>query len=201
MKPIFIKDFLPIQLFNFINSYCLIKYSNSNHMNLDQQTGSFIRNYADDVMETLMDLSTPVIESNVGKKLFPTYSYFRIYDKGDDLKTHTDREACEFTVALCLGADPVDKPYDIFVGERDDNSDYKYYNQKTNKLEGLNIEHKFNMVPNSAVVFKGQDKVHWREPSTHDHFITVFLHYVDQEGPHKDEKYDMRDKLGAKPTQ
>ncbi len=120
MKPIFIKDFLPIQLFNFINSYCLIKYSNSSHVDLDQQTGSFTRSYGDPVMETLMDLSTPVIESNVGKKLFPTYSYFRIYDKGDDLKTHTDREACEFTVALCLGADPVDKPYDIFIGERDD---------------------------------------------------------------------------------
>ena len=94
MKPIFIKDFLPIQLFNFINSYCLIKYSNSSHLDLDQQTGSFTRSYGDPVMETLMDLSNPVIESNVGKKLFPTYSYFRIYDKGDDLKTHTDREAC-----------------------------------------------------------------------------------------------------------
>lgn len=200
MKPIFIKDFLPIQLFNFINSYCLIEYSNKNPLDLyDSQTGSFISLYANPVMETLMDLSTPVIENNVGKKLFPTYSYFRIYDKGDDLKTHTDREACEFTVALCLGADPVDKPYNIFVGERDDNSDYKYYNEK-NKLEGLNIEHKFNMIPNSAVIFKGRDKVHWREHSTHDHFITVFLHYVDQEGPHKNEKYDKRDKLGAKPT-
>lgn len=197
MKPIFIKDFLPIQLFNFINSYCLIKYSNSSHVDLDQQTGSFTRSYGDPVMETLMDLSTPVIESNVGKKLFPTYSYFRIYDKGDDLKTHTDREACEFTVALCLGADPVDKPYDIFIGERDDNSDYKYYAEKNKKLEGLNIEHKFNMIPNSAVIFKGQDKVHWREPSIHDHFITVFLHYVDQEGPHKDEKYDKRETLGV----
>jgi len=196
MQPIFIKDFLPTQLFNFINSYCLIKYSNQNQFSLDGQTGSFISIYADNVMETLMDLSTPVIESNVGKKLFPTYSFFRIYDKGDDLKTHTDRPACEFTVALCLGADPVDEAYDIFVGEKDNSSDYKYFNSN-NKLEGLKIEHKFNMIPNSAVIFKGQDKIHWRESSIHDHFITVFLHYVDQEGPHKDEKYDKRVSLGV----
>jgi hypothetical protein len=53
------------------------------------------------------------------------------------------------------------------------------------------------MIPNSAVIFKGQDKIHWRESSIHDHFITVFLHYVDQEGLHKDEKYDKRDSLGV----
>ena len=88
------------------------------------------------LMETLMK-SQPVLEQNVGKKLWPTYSYFRIYDKGDDLKIHKDRPSCEYTVALCLGADPSNEPYEIFIGEEDNNSDYKYYNSEN---EYNNIE-------------------------------------------------------------
>jgi hypothetical protein len=54
------------------------------------------------------------------------------------------------------------------------------------------------MIPNNAVIFKGRDKIHWREMCKHDHFMTVFLHYVDQEGPYKDFKFDKRESLGSK---
>jgi len=99
-------------------------------------------------------------------------------------------------VALCLGAYPIDQPYEIFVGEADNTSNYKYYD-KSGKFNRYRIDHKFSMLPNNAVIFKGMDKIHWREVCTHDHFITVFLHYVDQEGPYKDYKFDKRDSLGS----
>ncbi len=195
MEPIFIKEFLPKQILNLAYSYSIIKFSNQRNFDIDDQTNSLIGQHGDFFMETLMDMSTPVIEQNVGKNLFPTYSYFRIYDKGSDLKIHTDRPSCEYTVALCLGADPVDKPYEIFVGEEDETSDYKYYNNE-NEYKRYRIDHKFPMVPNNAVIFKGMDKIHWREICTHDHFMTVFLHYVDQEGPYKEYKFDKREMLG-----
>lgn len=194
MEPIFIKEFLPKQILNLVYSYSVIKYSNQKEFNSDQ-TSSLIGHHGDYLMETLMDMSTPVIEQNVGKKLWPTYSYFRIYDRGSDLKVHIDRESCEYTVALCLGAEPNDQPYEIFIGEQDENSDYKYYNGN-NELKRYRIDHKFPMVPNNAVIFKGMDKIHWREICKHDHFITVFLHYVDQDGPYKEFKFDKRDSLG-----
>ena len=83
MEPLFIKDFLPQQIFNFVQSYCLIKYGNLKHFkgSVDTQSNSLIGEYSDFVMETLMDLSTPVIEQNTKKNLHPTYTYFRIYDK------------------------------------------------------------------------------------------------------------------------
>jgi hypothetical protein len=196
MQPIFIKEFLPQQILNLAYSYSIIKYSNQKQFNIDNQTSSLIGEHADYLMETLMDMSTSVVEQNVGKKLWPTYSYFRIYDKGSDLKIHTDRESCEYTVALCLGADPVDHSYEIFMGKEDNTSDYKYYDDKGN-YNRYRIDHKFSMLPNNAVIFKGMDKIHWREVCTHDHFITVFLHYVDQEGPYKDYKFDKRDSLGS----
>ena len=190
MNPLFIEKFLPEDILNIVYSYCVIKYSNHSPK-LDTQASSLVGEYGDYLMETLMDLSTPVIEQNVGKKLWPTYSYFRIYDKKSDLKIHLDRASCEYTVALCLGSDPVDKPYEIFLGEEDENSDYKYYNQD-GEFKRYRIDHKFSMIPNNALIFKGMEKLHWREICKHDHFITVFLHYVDQEGPYKDFKYDKR---------
>ena len=197
MQPILIKEFLPQQILNLIYSYSVLKFSNQRKFNIEGQSSSLIYEHGDYLMETLMDMSTPVVEQNVGKKLFPTYSYFRIYDKGSDLKVHKDRPSCEYTVALCLGADPVDKPYEIFIGEEDETSDYKYYDFEDNNFNRYRIDHKFPMFPNNAVIFKGMDKIHWREICTHDHFITVFLHYVDQEGPYKEFKYDKRDSLGA----
>jgi len=196
MEPIFIKEFLPQQILNLSYSYTIIKFSNETKQISDPQTSSLIWEYGDYLMETLMDMSTPVVEQNVGKKLWPTYSYFRIYDKDSDLRIHTDRESCEYTVALCLGAYPVDQPYEIFVGEEDETSDYKYYSDE-GKYKRYRIDHKFPMFPNNAVIFKGMDKIHWREICAHDHFVTVFLHYVDQDGPYKDFKFDKRVCLGG----
>ena len=59
-------------------------------------------------------------------------------------------------------------------------------------------DYKFPMVVNNALIFKGMEKIHWREICNHDHFITVFLHYVDQEGPYKEYKFDKRSDLGEK---
>ena len=195
MEPIFIEKFLPPQILNLSYSYTLIKYSNQKEFMTDIQTNSLIFELNDNFMETLLDLSTPVVEQNVGKKLWPTYSFFRIYDKGDDLPIHHDRPSCEYTVALCLGADPVDLPYELFLGDQDESSDYKYYNED-GEYKRFRIDHKIPMVPNNAVIFKGIKKLHWREICHHDHFVTVFLHYVDQDGPYKEYKFDKREMLG-----
>ena len=120
MKPIFIKDFLPSQVLNIAYSYCVLKYSaKRDFTETDSQTKSLLGEYGDILMETLLDLSTPVIEKNVGKKLFPTYSYLRVYEKESDLTIHKDRPSCEYTVALCLGLDPADEPYNIMIGHQD----------------------------------------------------------------------------------
>lgn len=197
MQPIFIEKFFPEQILNLSYSYCLIKYSNRNNFNYkDTQAHSLVAENSDFLMETLLDLSTSVIEKNVGKKLWPTYSYLRIYDRESDLPAHKDKKSCEYTVAICLGADPIDKPYEIFVGEKDSTSDYKYYT-KEKSYERLKIDYKFPMLPNNALIFKGRDNLHWREFCQHDHCIMVFLHYVDQEGPYKEFKFDNRPSLGV----
>ena len=196
MEPLFIKDFLPPNVLSVAYQYTLMKYSNYKFKNFDTQTQSLISEHSDYFMETLLDISTSVIEKNVNKKLWPTYSFLRIYDMGSDLPVHKDRGSCEYTVALCLGARPEDKPYEIFIGAPSENSDYKYFDGDGN-YNRYEIKHKFAMMPNNALIFQGMESVHWKEKCEHDHFITVFLHYVDQEGDYKEWKFDKRNQLGS----
>lgn len=197
MEPILIKEFLPTNVLGVSYQYVLMKYSNYKFDDFDLQSNSIVSEHSDYLMETLLDITTPVIESNVRKKLWPTYSYLRIYDKGSDLPVHTDRGSCEYTVALCLGCDPIDKPYELFVGNESELSDYKYFDDRGN-YNRYEIKNKISMMPNDALIFKGMENVHWREMCTHDHYVTVFLHYVDQEGPYKEYKFDKRNSLGEK---
>jgi hypothetical protein len=46
--------------------------------------------------------------------------------------------------------------------------------------------------------YRGVECPHWREPLNGDHVAQVFLHYVDQNGPYAEWKYDKRPALSFK---
>lgn len=196
MEPVFINNFFPKEIINLTYNYCIMKYKDISKIKTDWQSNSLICEYSDPLMETLLDMSTPVIEQNVGKKLWPVNSFFRIYDKESDLPIHTDRKACEYTVTICLGCYPVDKPYDIFLGDKDENSDYKYYD-RDGKFTSMKIDYKYAMKKNDALIMKGYNKLHWRERCKHDHYACIFFHYVEQDGEFAEYKFDKRKTLGS----
>ncbi|MGA7235113.1 MAG: hypothetical protein WBY44_05520, partial [Bryobacteraceae bacterium] len=47
----------------------------------------------------------------------------------------------------------------------------------------------------------GCDCYHWREPFAGNHLAQVFLHYVDQNGPNTEWKYDKRSRLSRLPDE
>ena len=55
-------------------------------------------------MEALLETLLPRVEAESGMRLLPTYSYLRVYKRGDVLRRHTDRPACEMSVTLNLGS-------------------------------------------------------------------------------------------------
>ena len=59
--------------------------------------------YSNIAMETLMLKCQPIMEKTTGLKLYPAYTYARIYKKGDELKRHKDR--CEISTTMNLGGD------------------------------------------------------------------------------------------------
>ena len=142
---------------------------------MDEQCPKSYATYGlyDDLLENM----TKTIESASGKKLYPTYSYARIYKNGEILKEHTDRPACEISVTITLSTGT--KPWPIKWKNKD------------------NIEDEALLNAGDGFLYKGCEVPHYRTEYDGEDLIQVFLHYVDQNGPYADEKFDRRSALGT----
>lgn len=123
--------------------------------------------YGDVLMDSILLYCTNAVSKETKLKLVPTYSYARFYVKGNDLKKHRDRPACEFSATLNLACDQV---WPIFLGD--------------------NI--KIDLDPGDILVYKGTDVTHWREPFEGKYCVQTFLHYNKEGG----QLFDGRPHLG-----
>lgn len=133
--------------------------------------------YGDKRTEELLRQMGPKLEFYTGLQLYPTYSYARIYKQGDQLKPHRDRAACEISISLNLGQEP-DEPWPLFLADND-------YHMFAAHLR-----------PGDAVIYRGVELLHWRQPYTGKRMSQIFLHYVDRNGPNAHRKFDGRTGLG-----
>jgi hypothetical protein len=120
-------------------------------------------------METLLNEVKPIMQEKTGLKLIPTYSYARIYKKGDILHRHKDRFSCEISTTLNLGGDE----WPIFIEAEQnigtpDNGFPAITENKGNKI---------TLQPGDMLVYKGNLCEHWREEFTGENCGQVFLHY------------------------
>ncbi len=103
--------------FNYLNisaeaDFWMLQTGNTHEKNplvgtfKDIQVPNSYAKYADRLMETLLIKTIPVMEKKTGLKLIPTYSYCRLYKKGNILNRHKDRPSCEISTTLNLGGDP-----------------------------------------------------------------------------------------------
>ena len=160
----------------------------------DNQVPNTYSIYADTVMETLLQKVQPVMEKHTGLKLSPTYSYARIYKKGDILKRHKDRPSCEISTTIHLGGDK----WPIFIdGTGSDNVIDEYKNiHKPNAPEGTKIL----LEVGDMLVYSGCELEHWREPLEGNTCAQVFLHYNHVNGPFAEKnRFDKRPMLGIPP--
>jgi hypothetical protein len=52
------------------------------------------------------------------------------------------------------------------------------------------------MNPGDAVIYRGDQVIHWRDPLPIEWYLQVFLHFVDADGPYSDRAFDRRAGLG-----
>ena len=155
-----IKEFMksPKKLYN----YTLKDYKNEDFK--DEQVMNTPSFYNDKKMVKLHIEFLPLVEKHTGKKLSKTYCYYRRYKKGDILRIHSDRPACEISVTLHLGRKGMAWPLWI-----------------------VNYDEDANMVlqePGDAIIYRGCDLKHWRPKNLYaDNYSQLFLHYVDKNGP------------------
>jgi hypothetical protein len=149
------------------------------------ETGNFVDSlqiknsfswYSPFCFESLLLHLQSTVENIVGKKLYPCYSYGRIYYTGASMIPHVDRPSCEYSVTLCISNDP--EPWDIWF--TDFNGDSK----------------PISLNAGDMCVYQGTKLKHWRCEYTGKKQIQTFLHFVDADGDYADMKYDKRQFLG-----
>jgi hypothetical protein len=155
----------------------------------DQQVPETYSHYSDIVMETLLEDLRSLMEKETGLVLLPTYSYFRIYKKGDILKKHKDRAACSVSTTMNLGGDP----WPIFINPNQNEGVYKAQDYVPSNGSGVKVE----LEPGDMLIYSGCDLEHWREPFEGSNNAQVFLHYNNKSEPNaRAEKFDRRIHLG-----
>jgi len=200
-----IKNAVPYELANFIFNYFLLKrdaagFMYKNNMTYDngmfgtwadKQVPNTYSHYADMVMETLLMKVLPKMQQETGLELIPTYSYARIYKKGDILRRHKDRPSCEISTTLNLGGNP----WPIFIDGTGANNVIDEYKNlvKPGAPEGTKVL----LDVGDMLVYSGCELEHWREPFDGDICGQVFLHYNHVNGPFAEKnKFDGRPMLG-----
>jgi len=151
----------------------------------DSQVPNTYSHYADIVMETLLLKLKPLMEERTKLKLIETYSYARIYKKGDILKKHKDRPSCEISTTLCLGGEP----WPIFI---EPNPKKGKENKEGEYVPSKSKGKKIILKPGDMLIYRGCDLEHWRDAFEGEDCGQVFLHYNDASS--KDAQLNIFDK-------
>lgn len=176
-RYVIIRNAISDETLSLINNYVKLQQAN-NYFSPDKYFA--VTKYMDPVMQSLLMLIQKKVEVVVEKDLFPTYSHVRIYNNGDYLPAHTDRESCEYSVTMALDYN-CDFVWPIFVMNGD---------QKVNAF----------LDRGDMLIYKGIEVIHGRDMFMGDSWTQVFLHYVDQAGEFKEWKYDKNPSLSRVPA-
>jgi len=158
----------------------------------DPQVPGCYSKYADWVMETLLMYMIPMMKAKTGMDLVPTYSYTRLYEKGNILRRHKDRPSCEISTTLHLGGDP----WPIFLDPSGGDFVIDEFKQtiKPGAPKGIQVDLKIG----DMLIYSGCELEHWRKPFEGNICSQVFLHYNHANGPYaKTNLFDKRPLLGV----
>ena len=202
-----IKGALSKELANFIFNYMMLQRDavdfmmKNNKVNpanpfigtrTDQQVPGCYTKYADWVMETLLMYMIPIMKAKTGLELIPTYTYTRLYEKGNALHRHKDRPSCEVSTTLHLGGD--EWPIFLDPSGQDFVIDERKNIIKPGAPQGVQVDLKVG----DMLIYSGCELEHWREPFEGNICSQVFLHYNHANGPFaKTNMFDKRPLLGV----
>ena len=182
-KYLVVKNAVPKMIADYSYHYLLLKRSVFYKMDTLKHFGDYgdpmvpnsYCHYADILMETLLVEMLPLMKKKTKLDLIPTYTYCRIYKKGDELKRHKDRPSCAVSTTLNLGGDT-----------------WPIYLEPSGKknMKGTKIDLK----PGDMLIYDGCALEHWRKPFKGRTCAQVFLHYNTSDD--EKNKFDSRPMLG-----
>ena len=189
-----IKGAISKELANFIFNYMMlqrdavdfmVKHQKINPYNPligtreDKQIPGAYSKYADWVMETLLQFVRPIMKAKTGMDLVPTYSYTRLYEKGNILYRHKDRPSCEISTTLHLGGDE----WPIYLDPTGANNIVSGSETTTIIKPGAPKGVRVDLKVGDMLIYSGCELEHWREAFEGNVCSQVFLHYNHANGP------------------
>ena len=175
-----VKEIISKDIVSIATQYTLLDELNNPSIGADTQVINSHSRYADQLMESILLYLQPAVEFVSGLQLLPTYSYYRVYRPGHELKPHTDRPSCEISVTVSFG-----RNYQSENGKYD----WPMF------VEGNPVV----MEPGDGIVYMGMEAEHWREKfiaPEYSYHVQGFFHYVNANGPHADHALDKRLYIG-----
>lgn len=185
-KYVVVKEMLSEDVVNIASQYALLDEI-CNFTSGDTQVPTAHSKYGDLLMESILMHIHPKMEYATGLTLIPTYSYYRVYRPGQDLKPHVDRESCEISTTICFNFNYqglTDYTWPMFV-------------ETSEGPRPLPLE------PGDSIIYRGCEVNHWRdkfEAPELSYHVQGFFHFVDANGPYTKFALDERPFIGAKRT-
>jgi alkylated DNA repair dioxygenase AlkB len=121
--------------------------------------------YAPAPAELVLRALAPAVSQLVGCEVLPSYSFWRIYEQGAELRPHKDRPACEVSLTVAIAAEPEEEAWPICLTDRGGQ------------------DHRIALKPGAALLYRGPEVRHWREVLEGARHYQMFLHYVVAGGP------------------
>ena len=100
-----IKQFIPRIMCEYISKNISVLEAHSRLSFGDTQVEKAFSGGSPAIVETLLDVMTPILAQALNCELYPTYSYLRIYVNGAELAKHTDRYSCEVSATIPIEYD------------------------------------------------------------------------------------------------
>ena len=179
-----IPNYVDKQYISLIRDYLSVRF-NAGHAASDATAPDVtlpntIGIYCDPLADTILARGVDVVSKFIGEEVLPTYSYSRLYAKGDLLNRHRDRPACEISISLHIARPNNTGISPLIFSHKQDGSDGKYI--------FLDV--------GEAAIYNGIDVWHERPAFDQEWYMQMFLHYVRKNGPHADCLLDGRPCLG-----
>lgn len=180
-KYIIVKSVISKEICTLITKYVELKTKNKrNVLKGNDPLANVHREYADPLMETILQELTPTVENKIGNiALYPALSFYLTYFNGGLLKPHKDRDSCEVVASIYYGSDESfeKKSWPILL-----------------QLDGNTKE--IHLDKGDMVIFQGNETTHWRNKYEGNWYVSSILGYVYKNGENSYQKYDQRKNLG-----
>ena len=154
-SPKLLENFLDRNELNRLQQYFKNRYKT---FHIEKSLSRYVSDDASEpilkeLLDKNIDIARSIFKSNT---LLPAYAFFSHYEGNAKLRKHRDKNACTYTLDMCLYQT---EPWDLYV-------------------EGI----PYTLYPNQALAYYGESQTHWREdfPNPKEQQVAmIFFHYAE----------------------